>query len=313
MTIKTIPKPLKIVLCAIGIVLAVYIYAFWGSKLENDNKDARTPEMYGLDSLEYQAEPVMEIRVWQRNEKEYEDYPERNVNNPIFYNIVPLSLKSGVSVETKTTATQFYNLEDVIEVVYDGNMTGHYDIAARNMVHYGGTTDNFYELDRTNDDGTFSGNRKMMLRVGNTYEFSLLQASLDPYDSTISDTSQGRAQAEISRIETSRGINYKDYYHFEYFFDIYPDTPEVQAEYGNLRKSKRLVLTNYLTIQAMHPTKPEVPVATAVLEITRYSDWFGTKLTPEEIRYGFTRCDLNHYTSTVTVVSYEQSDALSMG
>ncbi len=313
MTVKNIPKPLKIILCVLGIVLAVYIYAFWGSKLENDNKDIRTPEMYGLDSLEYQAEPVMEIRVWQRNEKTYEDYPDRTRSDPFFYNILSLPLEPGTSLETKTTATQIYNLEDVFEVAYDGEMTGHYNIAARNMVFYGGATDDFYELDRTNDDGTFSGNRKMMLRVGNMYEFALLQQSLDPHGEAISGITHGNAQAEISKIETSRGINYKDYYHFEYFFDIYPDTPDVQAEYGNLRKSKRLVLTNYLTIQAMHPTKPDIPIATAVLAITRYSDWFGTKLSPEEIKYGSTRCALSHYTSTVTVVSYEQSDSFAMG
>ncbi len=128
------PKWLKIPLTILGIILAVFVYSFWGSKLESQNKDTRTAEAYGVGSLYAEPEPIMEIRVWQRNEKEPRDYPEKISYSKFFYNILFLKLKKGESVET-TAVPRTTSANTVIEVAYDGDMQGFFDLASSNMIH----------------------------------------------------------------------------------------------------------------------------------------------------------------------------------
>ncbi len=250
----------------------------------------------------------MEIRVWQRNDKDRLDYPDYSALDSFFYTILSLPLTVGETVPLN----DLYTSPVVFEIVYDGDITGSYDIPARNIVAYTGKTEQVPvpgggDSVRTEDDATFRGNRVVTLGIKD--DFSALQKSLD---STVTGKTKSDATANVAYREQTYGFNYKNFYRSERFFEVYPDSPEIQETYANLKNKKRLVITNYLTVQAMHPTKPNTPIAKAVLEITKYSHWFGSNLSKAEIEYAMERCDLNECHGKITVVSYEQSDSFSM-
>lgn len=305
-----IPKFIKVPLIVLGIFLAVFVYSFWGSKLDSQNKDTKTAEAYGVDSLYAEPEPIMEIRVWQRNEKDTLDYPQERSYSKFFYDILPLNLKKGESVET-TAVPRMTTADTVIEVLYDGDMQGYYDIAAKNMIYYTGETDMIPAnrgggdgTIRMNEDATFSGNRKMTLNVTNWNETFVKPSK--------SGKGENWELAWVQQAEFKYNFSFKNYYVIERFHEAYPETPVLEEAYMNLKNYKRIVMRNYLTIQAMHPTKPDTPVATAVLEITTYSSWYGVTLNEAEIEFVFERCDPNCNSGTVKVVSYEQSDFYAM-
>lgn len=308
-----IPNFIKIPLIVLGIILVVFVYSFWGSKLKFQNKDTKTAEAYGVDSLYAEPEPVMEIRVWQRNEKDTLDYPEERSYSKFFYNVIPLELKKGETVET-TAVPRMTVAETVIEVAYDGDMQGFFDLVSSNMIHYTGESDiipaNYVggsDKVRMNDDATFSGNRKMTLKIINWNETGV-KASL----AHKSSYGANGAFDWIQELEDANNFSYKNFYRIERFHEAYPETPVQEEAYINLKNYKRVVMTNYLTIQAMHPTKPDTPVAIAVLEVTTYSSWYGADLNKAEIKYVSDRCDPNCNSGKVTVVSYEQSDFYAM-
>ncbi len=307
-----IPTPVKYILIIFAVVFAAFVYSFWGSKLESQNKDIRTPEAYGLDSLEYQAEPVIEIRVWQRNDKNFDDYPERSELDSFFYTILPLSLETGSSIDTVCYPSVGWN-NAVMEILYDGNISGFYDIKG-NMLDYTGETDKLpsYGISgvdvRRSTDGTFGGNQKVTLSVFN-YTDTDIKMSLDP---SLSAKARGQYRSHLQSLENRYAFRFEDYYHTESFHEVYPDAPVQEEAYKNLKNFQRIVMTNYLTVQAMHPTKPNTPVATAVLEITQYSSWFGKNLNDAEVDFVLGKCDRYASSGKITVVSYEQSDSFSM-
>jgi len=255
-----------------------------------------------LNSLYAEPEPVMEIRIWQRNEKETLDYPDIHPNHRFFYDVVPLQLKEGETIETSAVPRTVWN-DTVLEILYDGDIRGQYDIAAENIIFYTGESDmmpaNRGVGDgtlRMNDDATFTGNRKMTLRVRNlTPSFAL--AALTGSNSMIS----------LSHTDA-----FRDSWKIERFHEVYPESMELGGTYADLQNLRRVVMTNYLTIQAMHPLKEDTPVATAVLEITTCSGWYGAEQKEVIIGLVFDWCNPNCNTGKVTVVSYEQSDFFAM-
>lgn len=255
-----------------------------------------------LNSLYAEPEPVMEIRIWQRNAKETLDYPDIHPNHRFFYDVVPLQLKEGETIETTAVPRTVWN-NTVFEILYDGDIRGHYDIAAENMIFYTGESDmtpaNRGVGDgtlRMNNDATFTGNRKMTLSVRNlTPSFAL--AALTGSNSMIS---------------LSHADAFRDSWKIERFYEVYPESMELGGTYADLQNLRRVVMTNYLTIQAMHPLKEDTPVATAVLEITTCSEWYGAEQKEVIIGLVFDWCDPNCNTGKVTVVSYEQSDFFAM-
>ncbi len=311
-----LPKWVKIPLIVLEIVLSVFVYSFWGSKLEDQNKVPRTAEAYGLDSLYAEGEPVMEVRVWQKNEKEWTDYPEHNSLSDFYYERVPLNLQKGETVVTtydraKMSSNPVWSA--VIDIVYDGDITGSYNIVSSHIDYTGET--NSIPSQGVSGEGvrrsyaTFEGNRSMTLSVHDYAELYLAIC----LDSSLPAEQRGSAEATLRNFENQYGMCWNDHYRTERFIQVYPEAADYDMEeYPNLNQLKRVVMTSYLTIHAMHPLKEDTPVATAVLEINSYSSWFG-KLSDSEIGYVGKFCDPNLHYSTVTVVSYEQSDAFAMG
>ena len=311
-----LPKWVKIPLIILGIVLAVFAYSFWGSKLEDQNKVTRTAEAYGLDSLYAEGEPVIEVRVWQKNEKEWTDYPEYNSLSDFYYERVPLKLQKEETVVTTYDRTKMSSdpvWSAVIDIVYDGDITGSYNVASAHIDYTGET--NTIPSQGVSGEGVrrscaaFEGNRSMTLSV-HDYTELYLAISLD---SSLPAERRGSAEATLRNCENQYGMCWNDHYRIERFVQVYPEAADFDIEeYPNLNRLKRVVMTSYLTIHAMHPLKEDTPVATAVLEINSYSSWFG-KLNDSEVGYVGKFCDPNLHYSTVTVVFYEQSDTFAMG
>lgn len=306
-------RSLKYSLFIVVFFLFAFVYSFWGSKIASQNdKYKKTAEAYGLSTLYAEPKTLLKIGVWQRNTKETADYPDKASYDKFFYDVVPLELKEGASVEI-TALPRVIPVDPVIEVSFDGDMRGFFDISANNMVSYTGETDTTpanrgggdIEV-RVNYDGTFEGNRKMTLRFDNWCSIILNDLSYDPRRG--GDNVYGEM---ISSAEAGSNFSFKDYYYLERFHEAYPDTPVSEDNYRALRDFKRVVMTNYVTIYAMHPLKFDTPVATAVLEITLYSCWYG-ELNDMQTAYVYTKCDPSVHSGKITVVSYKQSDTYAM-
>lgn len=304
-------KILKVIVIGFGIFVAVFAYVFLDSRFESKNKVEKTAEAYGVDSLTYEAEPIMEIRVWQRNDKEFSDYPDKNTRSSFFYNIIPLTLRVGESVETsydRTVNSSLYYAPITFDILYDGDITGSYTIVAHDIVTYSGKSNKIPSsgVDKnalTNNDATFSGNREITVAVE-----ELAVGYLVPYVDPTSTNSI--AKTRMRNLEND-GIDWEEHYVTENFFEAYPEESGMESEFPTLKQYKRLIMTTYLTVNAMHSTKQDVPVATAVLEISTTSCWFG-KLSDSERAYVYSICEPTCYYTTVKVVSYEQSAFLAM-
>lgn len=119
-------KIVKNVLIVLGIFAASILYIFVSSAAQGRNYKGKTPDMYGTDSLEYVGEPVMKISVWQKNEKNPDDYPEKNARSSFFYNVLSLDLKKGTTIQT---------VENIVDNFF---MTMSYlmlNIVVRSVVH----------------------------------------------------------------------------------------------------------------------------------------------------------------------------------
>jgi len=146
--------------------------------LDLQNKDTKTAEAYGLEFLYTDPEPIMEIRIWQKNEKERTDYPEYSTLSDFFYERVPLTLRKGENVDM--TCDQKIISSDgiwsaLIEVIYNGDITRGYNIIAPHMLNYTNETNMIPKIGvsgediRRNDDTTFVENCYMILSILRSY------------------------------------------------------------------------------------------------------------------------------------------------
>lgn len=302
-------KIFKGALIAVGVFLAIFLYSFLGSKIQQS--DPASPAAYGVDSLEYEAPPVMYLTVWQRNERSYAEHADISIYSPFFYTKTELPLKEGNTILSVT------NLNSVTDntfylpftVSYDGFINGQYDIQHPELVFYGGNSDKvpapwvgqdefFY-----NDDASFQGDKNV--------SFSIQQLSVNNYQyyrQTDDTPHKNYAKKWLSNYKTSKNFDEDRFFEIQNFLEVYPDAPEIYAMF------ERSVTTTSLTINAMHPKLPDVIVATAVLEIRTYSLWDAkdsdiNKMTYEE------HITFNEYPNSVyseiTVLSYEQSDSFA--
>ena len=278
------------------ILCAVVLYTIADLRRSTSHASA---EAYGLDSLEAEAEPVMEILVWQRNEKiknpeswtgDY--YAVSTENEGKYYNKIPLTLREGESVLTTYDPLAMPTPENdlaVLTVKYDGSFRGTYEIEKPYLVEtspssanvpglYGGdvNTDNAAVV--TSTDGTFTGEQEISVRIGNYLRNQLNYPGNQP-DKVLSDL--------------------RDYCTTEKLKDVHPDAPD------SLKNLERYVFTTHLTVEALHPVKHDLVMAKAVLEIRWVSRWLTDSLYPALTEAGVT--DFPH--AEVTVLSYEQSDS----
>ena len=301
-------KIVKIILAVIGVFLAIFVYSFIGSRFSG--KDNYNPAAYGRDTLEAAAEPVLTVQVWQRNDKNFNDYKDVQQDR-FFYTLVPLEMKEGITVKTNKTedlltTDYFGNERIVITVDYDGPLTGestllryvHYAQSSSNIPAQFGSSHNdsvFYS-----EDGTFSGNQTI------TFSFDNCSDNLLEVIDNFTHKDDNVHAMQVRDREMAAGLDFDDFSYTENFLDVYPDADPA------LKGLKRIVLTTYCTINGMHPTKQDIVMASAELALTSYSEW-NIAFQPDEVIDLFYEGGYSNIPySEFSVVSYSQSDTFNM-
>ena len=287
---------------AVLVFLAVFVYSFMGSKISDSDP---SPQAYGYDSLAYAAEPVMKIYVWQIGEQTSRgDFLKSD------HSIAELPTDGSAS------ANNVYNLAKIgldsshttIQIDYDGEIKGNYQYSYADAVYYMKTDDyapwGYFAFENkdilNNGDGTFAGNHSVTINVDDSCAW--LAA-----DKELKSAEKNYAADIISFREETGNFKYEDIYRMQKITEVYDHVPD------EIKHFERVMLTTHLYVNAMHPTKPETAVASADIEITSYSEWINFHAASQKERELFTESGLtNTPYSTVTVVSYEQSDSFSM-
>lgn len=126
-----------------GFIIAAILYSFVDSRVAV-KPELDSPAAYGVESLEYEAEPVMYLTVWQRNERKYSDYPDIPEYSTFFYEKTELPLKKGNTLLSVTDIEEVYDsMHNYLSftVSYDGPIKGQYDILAPELLFFGGNSD----------------------------------------------------------------------------------------------------------------------------------------------------------------------------
>ena len=313
---QILKKILLGLLVFLGVVLFAVVYTVIDSRIHRQ-KDPTSPEAYGVDSLDAVVKPPFEIEIWQKNEKlseEPDPYTRMIVYEPQakYYTRVPLKLEPGQSVTTTFDPMTMPTPREyaLIATVYcdEGVVRCTYDLPVQDLVTmkassdlvpavYGGDirADNSDVIQST--DGVITGSGSFSFSISDRIRNHLVSLYDKAYANPVS-------KMMLNQIETNSGIKLSDYYKLEKLKDVYPDAPYELQDY------ERLVLTTRLTVEALHPTKPDVSVASAVLEIKSCTWWLNSDIVPFSV---FEEAGIPNYEySVVTVVSYEQSDMLLM-
>lgn len=312
---KPILKPiLKGLLIFLAFVITAVLYVVIDSRIHRQ-RDTTSPEAYGVDSLEPLLEPPIDIEIWQKNEK-LSDSPDPYAHMTIYepqakyYTRIHLNLEPGTSITTTFNPMSMPSPHDyslIATMFYDlGSIRCTYDIPMQALVTSKASSDlvpAIYsgEINADNSDafqspnGIVIGNRSFSVSISDEVRNMLLSRYEPAYKTTY-------AEIYLRRVESEAGVNLNDFYKLEKLKEVYPDAP---YELANLQ---RIVLTTHLTVEAMHPTKPDIALATVVLEIKSYSWWLESDSFMASV---FEEAGIpNNEYSVVTVVSYEQSDAL---
>lgn len=294
-------KILKGVGVVIALFLAVFVYSFMGSRFGGDD-DRDNPLAYGYDSLEAAAEPVMKVKVWRVNTLERNDYPEDKWYSSRFYDITELPLTEGSSLSNVVDLhnPSITSTRVTIQIDYEGPISGTYELLYSGALVYMATDTYAPHLNYSNDepvfnsvDSTFSGTNSVTMTIE------------DSCNDLLSNELYGNMRESLAKRESAGNFKYTDYYEFQEITDVYENVPP------EIDKLKRYVMTTHLTINAMDPIKQDVAVATAVLELKTYSRWFEFSSSKELEIFEAAGYPDEFYT-TVTVVSYEQSEMLAL-
>ena len=263
------------------------------------------PAAYGRDSLEYTGEPVMHLIVWQKNEKDPQEWKEtRDIYSSFFYEKTELPLVEGESILSVTDLNTMVNhqLGLTFTVEYDGDIKGEYDIMNTGRIYYSGNSDivpaswGGSSKYKTEFDSTFSGNGSVTFNLNNpVLDYHLASNEYKSSKYYVNDWMEGKLFRSV--------FDEKQFFDLQPLHDAYPDAPEMLSEY------ERSITRTCMTLHAMHPTKPDIIVATAELEIKTYSFWQMEKPS-NEIYDAFQTSGIpNNVYSEITVLSYEQSDS----
>ncbi len=285
-------------------ILVAILYSFIDSRVAN-KPELDSPEAYGLESLEYVADPVMDLIVWQKNHLDPYEYKDIEYGSEFFFEKTVLPLRVGETVVSHMDdALSIYYGTLTFTIEYDGKITGQYDFTKPEVLFYGGdntkvqarwwgSDDSF-----TEDDATFVGDKSVTVSIpqyciiNREYYYGNSHVKHDKY---VEDWLKDRPVRD--------SFDRENFCVLQKFHDVYPDGPE---EY---EKVERSVTTTVLTFHAMHPTKEDVIVATADIQIKTYSEWQIDPYMEGQMRF-FEEYPPRIY-SEITVLSYEQSDSFS--
>ena len=297
------PKPLHIILGIAGVIIAAVLYTVLGSKIGNPPAEEYTPEAYGVEKLEAEAPPAMQIAVWQRNEKNPEHF-DRGFYHKTFYDMVELPMEEGGTVRTisENSLIEYYddNSETALQILFEGPISGRYELGYSSALHYSKDNDVMPAANDkafSNPGASFNGNDIVTISVHDIVHYVFERDSV-AWGNVDSDSEQSTIWEQEGQFDLN------DYLTYEKIIDIYPDAP---PEYQDLY---RAVVTTHLYIYGNDPVKQDIVLAEAVLELKSHSRWIGLPPGQEDI---FTAHGYENKSFTdVTVVSYTQSDSYAL-
>ena len=285
-------------------ILAAILYSFIDSRVAN-KPELDSPEAYGLESLEYEAEPILDLIVWQKNALDIYEYDIPGYSE-FYYEKTVLPLRKGETVLSHTDTKIIQSSEGLtFTVEYDGQITGQYDFTKNEVLYYGGNNDKipgmWWGSDEymSNSDATFEGDKSVTFHIP---QYAPINTAYYNGSSNVKHDKYVEQWLEKRIVRDS--FDRENFCVLQKFHEVYPDAPEA------LEKVERSVTTSLLTINAMHPTKKDIVVATAEIQIKTYSMWqIDGSLEYEDWLF------LQDYQETVyseiTVLSYKQSDSFS--
>lgn len=296
------PKPLHIILGVAGVIIAAALYTVLGSKIGNPPAEAYTPEAYGVEKLEAEAPPAMQIAVWQRNDVNPAHF-DRGFHHKTFYDMIELPMEEGGTVCTITENSLIEKYDDnttaAMQIFFDGPISGRYELGYSTALYYSGDNDEIPRYEPGffhNDNASFSWNDLVTIAVAPLTDYVFYANDYDP----------NRFYAEaIEACEQHGNFDLDDYLIYENIMDVYTDVPD---EFQDLY---RAVLTTHLYIYGHDPVKQDIVLAEAVLELKSYSRWIGLGAGQPEAVFASHGFENKSYTD-ITVVSYSQSDSYAL-
>lgn len=294
---------IKTVLIVFAAFVVMILYVFVSSAVEGRNYKGKTADMYGMDSLEYAGEPVMKIFVWQRNEKDYASNSKHLSGSSYFYDFAPLTLKDDEKVSTdKDLYDEQYTSDILLTVEYEGEIFGGYEIKALEQLVYSESKEAIPGVSYMGSTAGKTGSAPKMAQKDSSFVGNnVVTLKIDKVINGITtEKLLGQENLKAKRLLKDYNIDLNDYLTKEKLSDLYPDAPD------ELKDLYRYVFTTHVTIHAKHPTKPDVVVATAVLEIRQMSSWQGTTYETRALLDELKCYDAGH--TEIVVESYTQSD-----
>jgi len=296
------------VLVIIGF-FAAYIASFFVTMTEYV-KEYDYPQAYGRKSLEFEAPPIMDISVWQKNWKPFT--LKDNVYTPdqdFYYTQAHLPLDGSLAHGTHTAdSSGDYVYYHTFTFSHKGKIRGHLDVQVEEGMYIG--TDELYAPGKRDgaarsyirsDDCTFN-----MLSPA-TVSITPLSAGYAPYYAGKTHITPREYYADLVKTwSVTEEFDFDTFFRIEKFSDIYPNSPEILWDF------ERIVLTRHLYFEGMDPMNSKKAVASGTLLIRTYSDWnrrYASKAELEAFsRFGY---DRNGYVDFI-VKDYIQSERYSL-
>ena len=301
------PKPLHIILGVAGVIIAAVLYTVLGSKIGNPPAEAYTPEAYGVEKLEAEAPPAMQIAVWQRNDVNPEHF-DRGNHHKTFYDMIELPMEEGATARTITDES-FYlsDSEDhtdvAMQILFEGSISGRYELGYNHSLYFSKDNDVMPHYNTSNKafhnpGGSFSGQDIITISIQDIAGFVF------NYEHAAYDGREINNQY-IEAYEESGGFSLDDYLTYEKVTDVYDNVPE---EY---RDCYRAIVTAHLYIYGADPADPSIILSEAVLELKTYTRWIDLPPGLGEQVFDAYKIPRRAFTD-VTVVSYTQSDSYAL-
>ena len=291
----------------VGLYFLCYILSFFVTTFSYV-KEYEYPQAYGRTSLEYSAEPVVKLIVWQKNDvpfgskdmgyqKEYYDKKEMKL---IEGERMTFAGEDAVGMH----AVDYYP----ITFLYNGRIEGGFDVKIPYFLYYERTDERVpgaWEPEFTSlfdRDVSFEGVDKV------TLGFPYLYAAdySDYYRNGTAYTPKEYFANWIDLYETADGFDFDRFFRLERFDEAYPDSPTLLHDF------ERNILTMRLSFEAYDPHDNKTVVAKGVIAVRYYSKWHKLYTSPAE-EEAFRRLGYpNEKYAEITVEEYAQSDRYSM-
>lgn len=296
------------VLVIIGF-FAAYIAAFFVTMTEYV-KEYDYPQAYGRKSLAFEAPPIMDVSVWQKNWKPFT--LKDNVYTPdqdFYYTQAHLPLDGSLAHGTHTAdSSGDYVYYHTFTFSHKGKVRGHLDVQVEEGMYIG--TDELYA------PGKRDGAARSYIRSDEcafnmlspaTVSITPLAAGYAPYYAGKTHITPREYYADLVKTwSVTEEFDFDRFFRIEKFSEVYPNSPEILWDF------ERIVLTRHLYFEGMDPMNSRKAVASGTILIRSYSDWNRLYASPAELeafaRFGYDR----HGYVDFIVEDYRQSERYSL-